>query len=207
MPTPDEILGQTISRYDSQIVGTEIANLEDSIARKYRAVLAKDLQSFFDNRKGFVSSVVNSRAANVTPYTANDVWGGLMEFQNIAPPEGGLIQIRSTDIVFSFPSIPPGMGGLRMVFFTERPTVQQSDNDPFSLNPLDANKVYTPSINFLSTNLFPVGGNVVIASNISQTPFPAKSSSIWAYLTTAVPYTPANPSESCTIRLCATPLI
>lgn len=150
----------------------------------------------------YISTATITRAANQTPYTANDVYGDIFELQNIGA-SGGFIFISSIDIIFNITTVPSGMSGFAVYLYSSTPPSAITDNLPFSLGAGDRAAIMTLNGFSLSASLARGGGSVVAESlNINQLfRLAPGSTSIWGYLVTLGAFTPAANSESATIRV------
>jgi len=148
----------------------------------------------------YVSSATITRAANVTPYTANDVYGGVFELTNIGA-SSGFIFIESLDIIFNITAVPAGMSGFTVYLFGVTPPSAIADNLPFSISSGDRASILTPRGIALSASLAQGGGSVIAeVRNINQL-FKLTGTSLFGYNVTNGAFTPAANSESFTIRV------
>lgn len=150
----------------------------------------------------FLSTATITRAANQTPYTANDVYGGVFQLQNIGS-SGGFVFLSSIDIIFNITALPSGMGTFAVYLYSANPPSAITDNLPYSLSSGDRASIMTPNGFNLSASLARGGGSVVAETlNINQLFRLAPSStSLWGYLVTLGAFTPAANSETATIRV------
>lgn len=158
----------------------------------------------FNYDVAFLSTATITRAANQTPYTANDVYGNIFELQNIGPSGGGgFVFISSIDIIFNITALPSGMSGFAVYLYSATPPSAITDNLPYSLSSGDRASIMTLNGFNLSASLARGGGSVVAETlNINQLFRLAPSStSLWGYLVTLGAFTPAANSETATIRV------
>lgn len=150
----------------------------------------------------YVSSTLVTRPANTTAYTANDVYGGVFELQNIGA-SGGFVFIESIDIIFNITAVPSGMSSFTNYLFSATPPSVITDNLAFSVSSNDRATILNPKGIVLSASLAQGGGSVVAeARNLNQLYKLANgSTSLWGYLVTNGAFTPAANSESFTIRV------
>jgi hypothetical protein len=150
----------------------------------------------------FLSTATITRAANTTAYTANDVYGGVFQLQNIGS-SGGFVFISSIDIIFNITALPSGMGAFAVYLYSSTPPSAITDNLPYSLSSGDRASIMTLNGFNLSASLARGGGSVVAETlNINQLFRLAPSStSLWGYLVTLGAFTPAANSETATIRV------
>jgi hypothetical protein len=149
----------------------------------------------------YVASTLVTRPANTTAYTANDVYGGVFELQNIGA-SGGFIFIESIDIIFNITAVPAGMSGFTVYLFGVTPPSAIADNLPFSISSEDRASILNPRGITLYASLAQGGGGSVVAEvrNINQL-FKLTGTSLFGYNVTNGAFTPAANSESFTIRV------
>jgi hypothetical protein len=149
----------------------------------------------------YVSSASLTRPANVTAYTANDVYGGVFELQNIGA-SGGFIFIESLDIIFNITAVPAGMSTFTLYLYGVTPPSAIADNLPFSISSGDRASILNPRGIALSASLAQGGGGSVVAEarNLSQL-YKLTGTSLFGYVVTSGAFTPAANSESFTIRV------
>lgn len=149
----------------------------------------------------YQSTATITRAANTTAYTANDVYGGVFELQNISAATSDIV-IRSVDVIFNITALPSGMGLFVLYLYSVTPPSAITDNSPFSLAAGDSASVLNPAGIELTAVLARGGGSVIAQVNkIDQQVRLGNSTSLWGYLVTDGAFTPANASETCTIRV------
>ena len=151
----------------------------------------------------YESTAIITRAANVTPYAANDVYGGVFELTNIGA-SGGFVFLASLSIIFNITALPSGMGGFAVYLFNATPPSAITDNLPYSLNSGDRASIRTLNGLNLTASLAARGngGSVVAeALDINQLfKLATGSTSLWGYLVTLSAFTSAANSETATIR-------
>lgn len=83
------------------------------------------------------------RPANVTPYTANDVWGGLIHLVNVNRSVGRDVNMRIDVRIVSPADLTVGPLQLTGYFFRSQPSVSIADNATISgaLTTADANEI------------------------------------------------------------------
>lgn len=149
----------------------------------------------------YQSTATITRAANTTAYTANDVYGGVFELQNISAATSDIV-IKSVDIIFNITALPAGMGLFALYLYSVTPPSAITDNSPFSLAAGDRASILNPAGIELTAVLARGGGSVIAQTvNIDQQVRLGNSTSLWGYLVTGGAFTPANASETCTIRV------
>ena len=150
----------------------------------------------------YLSTATITRAANTTAYTANDVYGGVFELQNIGS-SGGFVFISSIEIIFNITAVPSGMSGFAVYLYSSTPPSAITDNLPFSLGAGDTPSCLTPGGISLTASLARGGGSVVAeALNINRLiKLAPGSTSLRGYLVTLGAFTPAANSETATITV------
>jgi hypothetical protein len=145
------------------------------------------------------------RAANTTPYIANDVYGAAFELPNFAPA-GGHVFLSNVRITFNISALPSGMAGFLLYLYSVTPPSAVADNGAFSLPAGDRFPVcLTPEGIDLGTASLALGGGSVVldaskSNNINiQLKTATGSTSVWGYLVTRAGFTPAANSETATI--------
>jgi hypothetical protein len=149
----------------------------------------------------YVSSASVTRPANVAAYTANDVYGGVFELQNIGA-SGGFIFIESIDIIFNILAVPAGMSSFTVYLYSVTPPSAIADNLIFSISSGDRESILNPRGIVLSASLAQGGGGSVVAEvrNLNQL-FKLTGTSLFGYVVTNGAFTPAANSENFTIRV------
>ena len=153
--------------------------------------------------RGAVSRVTVTRPANTTPYTANDVYGNIIEFPSIGSA-GSNILLTSVDILFAFASIPSGMTSFSLFLYNASPPSAFQDNAAFSVPSGDRASILSSRGISLGTAFLTTGGGTVATevSNLSlQYQLLSGSTSLFGYLVTSGAFTPAAISEQFVIRL------
>ncbi|MEH1790828.1 MAG: hypothetical protein V7L23_35995 [Nostoc sp.] len=150
---------------------------------------------------GFISTATIQRAANVTPYTANDVYGAAFNLPNIVGVANANIILSSIDIIFNISAIPSGMSSFVLYLYSVTPPSAIADNGAFSLPSGDRASILTPTgISLGSAVLATGGGTVVLEIDNLNLQFAPASTSLFGYLVTSGAFTPAANSETATIR-------
>jgi hypothetical protein len=148
----------------------------------------------------YVASTLVTRPANVTPYTANDVYGGVFEIQNIGA-SGGFIFIESIDIIFNITAVPSGMSSFTVYLYGVTPPSAIADNLAFSISSGDRASIMNPRGITLSASLAQGGGSVVAeVRNLNQL-YKLTGTSLFGYVVTNGAFTPAANSETFTLRV------
>jgi hypothetical protein len=143
--------------------------------------------AFFDSRPTV------TRPANVTPYTAGDVLGGVITFPDIGPRSGAVL-ITAADLGAAITAIPVGMTSFRLHLYSETPPSALADNAVWDLTAADL-PVYLGYID-LGT-LVDAGTRCFVqvdSTNIKRVNL-AASTSLFGYLVTVGAFTPAANSE------------
>ncbi|WP_375491143.1 hypothetical protein [uncultured Nostoc sp.] len=150
---------------------------------------------------GFISTATIQRAANVTPYTANDVYGAAFSLPNIVGVANANIILTSIDIIFNISAIPAGMSSFVLYLYSVTPPSAIADNGAFSLPSGDRASILTPTgVSLGSAALATGGGTVVLEIDNLNLQFAPASTSLFGYLVTSGAFTPAANSETATIR-------
>lgn len=151
----------------------------------------------------YESTATITRAANVTAYTANDVYGGVFELTNIGA-SGGFIFLNSLDIIFNITALPSGMGAFAVYLYSVTPPSAITDNLPYSLSSGDRASIRSLNGIGLTASLAARGnGGSVVAEALDINrlfKLATGSTSLWGYLITLSAFTPAANSETATIR-------
>ena len=166
----------------------------DTIIARLTAIETK-LQS------GFRSNPTISRAANVTPYSDNDVYGSAFELNDVGHA-GGFVVLTGVRIIFNLSVLPVGMRGFVLFLYTAMPPSSVADNGAFSIPAIDRSSLITPiGIDLGSATLGLGGGTVVLdASDINrELKLAAGSTSLFGYLVTRSAFTPAVNSETASL--------
>lgn len=152
---------------------------------------------------GYVGISTITRAANVSPYIANDVYGGAFELQNIGS-YGGHVVINGVRIIFNLGTLPVGMAGAILFLYNIPPPSAIADNGVFNVPAGDRVGLLTPIGIPLGNSVLALGGGSVVLSidNLSMhTKLANGSTSLWGYLVTQAAFTPANASETAAISV------
>ena len=166
----------------------------DTIIARLTAIEAK-LQS------GFRSNPTITRAANVTPYANNDVYGSAFELANIGTA-GGFIVLTGVRITFNISTLPVGMGGFVLFLYTVTPPSAVVDNGAFSIPTSDRLSLITPMGIDLGLATLGLGGGTVVldAPDINREfKLIAGSTSLFGYLVTRGGFTPATSGETASL--------
>jgi hypothetical protein len=145
-------------------------------------------------------SATITRAANTTAYTGNDVVGGVLTFSAVAD-SAGTFTIMGVDLMWDFGAIPSGMAAFTLHLYSVTPPSAYADNAAWDL-PSGDRASYICSIAIASP--VDVGSTLFIGAN---TPGPvvvalgAGETALYGYLVTSAGYTPANNSETGSLRL------
>lgn len=134
-----------------------------------------------------------TRPANLTPYTAGDVVGGVITFTEAGSP-GAHVLITSADLRIDVAAIPAGMTSFRLHLYRESPASALLDNAVWDLPAGDRN-AYAGYIDLGSPA--DVGSTLfaqVDAVN-KQVKLADGSTSLFGYLVTNGAFTPAANSE------------
>lgn len=142
-----------------------------------------------------------TRAANTTPYTANDVIGGALTIAS-AGPTAGTVALNSIRMILNITAVPSGMGPFFLFLYDVTPPSAVADNGAFTVASGDRASLLTPNGIALGTPVLGRGGGTVVlqATNLAlQFKLAAASTSFFAYLVTEGAFTPAANSETYTM--------
>lgn len=147
----------------------------------------------------FVSKPTVTRPANTTPYTANDVVGGAIEFTSVGPSAGHVL-VTTADLRIDISAIPSGMTTFRLYFYDVTPPSALADNAAWDL-PSGDRASFLGCLD-LSTPV-DLGSTCYVQVNNPgmQLKLAAASTSLFAYLVSQGSFTPAANSEVYTPRL------
>lgn len=136
------------------------------------------------SKTAYLSTTRLSKSANLATYSANDVYGGVFQLQNIGP-SGGFIYLNSIDLIFDT-DILGGMDAFEIYLYNTRPLSNFGDNAAFSLPTVDRTSVLTPTGIGLNPILARGGGTVVakVVFNNQLFKLATDSTSLWGYLVT-----------------------
>lgn len=138
------------------------------------------------------SAANTTRPADVTAYTAGDVYGGLQTFQTVGIGNSSVI-ITSLSLRINVTSVPSGMAGFRLHLYSSIPTTL-NDNDVWTLNANDRTK-YEGYIDLSAPTA--VGTSILYSQNDNiNKQIKLSSSSVFGYLVTLGAYTPASATTS-----------
>lgn len=152
---------------------------------------------------GYQPSVTITRAANTTPYTANDVIGGALTIANAGSTAGHVI-LNSVRTIFNIAAVPSGMSTMFLFLYDVTPPSAVADNGAFTVPSGDRASLLTPDGIALGTPVLSRGGSSVVlqANNLNlQFKLAAASTSLFGYLVTSAAFTPAANSETYTMTL------
>ena len=135
---------------------------------------------------------------NATPYTANDVVGGVIHFKEI--PANLDLMLTSFDIRYYVGSIPAGMTSYRLYLYNEIPPSLLADNAAFDIPAGDRSTF----IGYVDIGTPADIGSTLIAT-IDQINKHVKSGTqgIYGYLVTNGGYTPAGNAETYAVTVSA----
>lgn len=140
---------------------------------------------------GYGTTTTVTRAANKTPYTANDVVGGAIDL-GVMGPSGGEIIIDSAALEIDVTAVPSGMTTFRLALYNVTPPSAIGDNGAFDIPAGDR----ASFLGFVALGT-PVdeGSTLYIGQKDIQQHVGLASGNLYAYLVTAGGYTPAANSE------------
>ncbi len=154
------------------------------------------------NGTGFASTATIQRPSGATAYTANDVYGSIIQLSNVGP-SGGNIFINNVKIMFNTSTPPSGMTSLVIYLYSASPPSAIADNLVFNGASADRDFHLTEDGIILSIATMRGGGSFfAMASNINrQIKLAANSTSLWAYVVTPSAFTPTSSAETGTITI------
>jgi len=145
--------------------------------------------------ESFVSSPTVTRPTDTNPYTAGDVVGGVITFQNAALGGGGNIFVNFVSLLWNLAAVPSGMTSFRLHLYSSSPPSAIADNAAWDLAAGDRS-AYLGYID-LGTPV-DVGSSLyvqTVGSSLTMQQIAALSSSLYGYMVTNGGYTPgANDS-------------
>ena len=154
------------------------------------------------NGTGFASTATIQRPSGATAYTANDVYGSIIQLSNIGP-SGGSVFINNIKIMFNTSTPPSGMTSLVIYLYSASPPSAIADNLVFNGASADRDFHLTEDGIILSIATMRGGGSFfAMASNINrQIKLATNSTSLWAYAVTPNAFTPTSSAETGTITI------
>lgn len=154
------------------------------------------------NGTGFASTATIQRPSGATAYTANDVYGSIIQLSNVGS-SGGNIFINNIKIMFNTSTPPSGMTSLVIYLYSASPPSAIADNLVFNGASADRDFHLTEDGITLSIATMRGGGSFfAMASNINrQIKLAANSTSLWAYVVTPNAFTPTSSAETGTITI------
>jgi hypothetical protein len=154
------------------------------------------------NGTGFASTATIQRPSGATAYTANDVYGSIIELSNVGS-SGGNIFINNIKIMFNTSTPPSGMTSLVIYLYSASPPSAIADNLVFNGASADRDFHLTEDGITLSIATMRGGGSFfAMASNINrQIKLATNSTSLWAYVVTPNAFTPTSSAETGTITI------
>ncbi len=145
---------------------------------------------------GYKGTFTVTRAANQTPYTANDVVGGALTIATVGPTSGDIL-IMSLKLMLNITALPAAMTSFRLYLYNATPPSAIADNSPFTAGTSDT-AVMVGYIDNIVPTLIGTGTSAVqaqIDAILKQVRMPA-GTSLFAYLVTNGAFTPAANSET-----------
>lgn len=149
-----------------------------------------------DEFGGYTSDVVIQRAANVTPYTAGDVLGGLITLPGLVPSSQEQVIINSVMLLLNITALPTGIGTQTLCLYNSTPSTILNDNDPWLLPPADINSFVGEIALGTPTLAFGAGSIVYLMTENLSIQRRAIGNSFFAYLRQGAGFTPAANSET-----------
>ena len=140
---------------------------------------------------GYGGRVTVTRPANATPYTANDVLGGVITFSEMGP-SGQNIMITSASLQANLTAVVSGMTTWRLHLYDVTPPSALADNAPFDV-PAGDQASYLGYLE-LGT-LVDLGSTLYIATDAINRQRKLAGEHLYGYLVTVGGFTPAANSE------------
>lgn len=150
------------------------------------------------SQAGYQGTFTVTRAANQTPYTANDVVGGALTLATIGPTSGD-IEVMSLNLILNITALPAAMTSFRLYLYNVTPPSAIVDNSPFTFGAGDRAS-FLGYIDNIVPSLLGTGTASVQAQLdqiVKQLRMPA-GTSLFGYLVTNGAFTPAANSETYT---------
>jgi len=150
---------------------------------------------------GYVGTSTVTRAANQTPYTAEDVVGGALTIAT-AGPAGENILVTGVRCTLNITALPAAMTTFALYFYSVTPPSAIADNSPFTYGSGDRAS-FLGKITGMTASLLGTTGSVYFeARNVNQQfKLAASSTTLYAYLVTQGAFTPAANSETYTLTV------
>ncbi len=145
--------------------------------------------------QAFGSIATTTRAANQTPYTANDVVGAAFDL-GIMGPASSRVLIQSIILRPRITAVPAGMGNFRLALYNVTPPSALADNAAWTIPAGDQASFL--AILDLGTPALPAAGSVdlyIARQNIGLEVLLPATAHLFAYLVTDTVFTPAANSE------------
>lgn len=141
-----------------------------------------------------------TRPANTTPYSANDVVGGVLTFSNMGASNGQMVMLTTATLRYDVTALPSGMSGMRLYLYNATPPSALADNAVWDLSSGDRS-AYIGYVDLgtpvdLGSTLFAQ----VDALN-KHIALGASTTTLYAYLVTTAGWTPAANSETLEVIL------
>lgn len=150
------------------------------------------------SQAGYQGTFTVTRAANQTPYTANDVVGGPLTILTVGPTSGDLL-LMSLQLIFNITALPAAMTSFRLYLYSVTPPSNIADNSPFTFGAGDRAS-FLGYVDNIVPSLIGTGTASVQAqldALVKQLRMPA-GSSLFGYLVTNGAFTPAANGETYT---------
>ena len=149
---------------------------------------------------GTVSTI--TRAANQTPYTANDVLGGAVDL-GVMGPSAGRVMITSIMLEPQITAVPSGMANMRLALYSVTPPSATADNGAWTLASGDLASFL--GIFDIGTPALPAASSaalVIERDNLNKI-VKLAGTNLFAYLITDGGFTPAANSEVYKLKVMA----
>lgn len=191
--TNTQLRASAVSVVDTALAAQLPATLGTKTAAASLSVVPASDAAFPAAPVGYRSQLQTTRPANVTPYTAGDVVGGVLTFADMGAA-GRHMMLTSCDMRYDVASLPAGMTAFRLHLYSATPPSALADNAAWDLSSGDRS-VYIGFIDLaapldLGNTLFTQYDGVN-----KQFKLGAAETSVYGYLVTTGTYTPAANSE------------
>ena len=140
--------------------------------------------------ESYVSSPTVTRPNNTTAYTAGQIVGGVITFQNAAQGGGGNIFVNFVSLLWNLAAVPSGMTSFRLHLYSSSPPSAYADGTTWDI-PSGDRASYLGYID-LGTPV-DIGSTLFIqtvGSNLTMQQIAAITSYLYGYMVTNGGYTP-----------------
>jgi hypothetical protein len=99
----------------------------------FRKMSADTMKGEFLMSASYTADVEFDRPDNTTAYDAGDIVGGVLEFEDIGPPNGGEVTVSYSSLRVDRSTVPEGMTSFTLYLFSVTPPSALGDNDAYTL--------------------------------------------------------------------------